>query len=125
MDFIDWCDLTLRKLSEVSQSLPAAQVYGVDESSLIEAVFGANAPSEYQYQAIFDAVRELRKNGLVSTLGDNSQWIVAEAGYQHSKDRRRFWREVCRLDLTFPEERQLLELVNRLSQHEDPDCASL
>jgi hypothetical protein len=124
MDFIDWCNLTLRKLIDVSQTSPSAQVYGVDESTLIKAIFGAEEVSG-QYQAIFDAMRELRKNGLVSTVGDNTQWIVTEAGRQHAKDRRRFWRDVCRVDLTFPEEGRLLELINRLSQHEDANCAWL
>jgi hypothetical protein len=125
MDFIDWCDLTLRKLIDIGQNSPEAQSYGVDEASLIDALFGTNKGAGNQYQALYDAARELRKNGLISTLDSNTQWIVTDAGHQHAKDRRRFWRDVCHVDLAFPEEGHLLDLVNRLSQHDDTNFAWL
>jgi hypothetical protein len=125
MDFVDWCDVVLRKLSELSQSSPMVQSYGVDESTLIEALFGADNVTENQYQSVFDAARELRRNELISSPGDDRVWLVTEAGRRHARDRRPLWRDICRIELTFPEERLLLDLVDRLSQHESPDLAWL
>jgi hypothetical protein len=123
MDFVDWCDAVLRKLLELSQSSPMAQSYGVGESTLIEALFSADNIAEHHYQSVFDAVRESRRNGLVSSPGDNTVWLVTEAGRQHANDRHQLWREVCRIEFAFPEESQVLELINMLSQHQDGELA--
>jgi TIR domain len=125
MDFVDWCDLALYKLNELSQSSPSAQTYGIDEWMLMEAAFGADTDSEHQHQAIFDVARELRKNGLISALDYNTQWVVTEAGRYHAGDRRRLWREICHTELAFPEEKQLLTLVNRSSHNAGTNLAWL
>lgn len=125
MDFVDWCGGILNKLVEISQTSLDAQTYGIDESTLAAALFGDD-PQGVQTQAMYSAVGELKTLGLVRGVGDNNgPWEVTETGRQHVNAMRLSWREICAVDLDFPEHRQLLQAINRLSVQTTPDYAWL
>ncbi|HVO42291.1 MAG TPA: toll/interleukin-1 receptor domain-containing protein [Aggregatilineales bacterium] len=132
MDFVDWCGTVLGKLVELGKTSPAAQSYGIGEDALLVVLLGADAEAELEarlspmFQALPNALRELRKNGLVKELGDGSHlWEVTESGRRYVTNRRALWRDICVLDVDFPPQKQLLEVLNELSQRTGDDGAWL
>jgi hypothetical protein len=130
MDFVDWCGTVLQTLVKVSQSSALAQAYGVDEATLLEALYdreaGTNTESQpaplepHHIGAMFSAVEELKACGFIGELGENSRvWEVTESGRRQARDARAFWRELCGTELDLPEQQQLLHLVNRLSEQQE------
>ena len=127
MNFIDWCETVLRKMIELGQIDLEAQSFGIDEDALSPVLFGTEIePQGYQIPAIYAAANELKLLGLVRELGENSAiWEVTEAGRHHAKAMRLLWRDICVVDLQFLQQRELLQIVNRLSQQIQTDCAWL
>ncbi len=129
MDFVDWCGTVLQTLVRVSQASAIAQAYGVDETTLLEALYSGEAQANPESKtatlephhtgAMLSAVEELKACGFIRELGENSRvWEVTESGRHQARDTRAFWRELCGTELDLPEQKQLLHLVNHLSEQQ-------
>lgn len=128
MDLVVWCGAVLQTLVKASQSSAIVQAYGVDEATLLETLYGGEVEAKsitlepHHSSAMFSAVEELKACGFIHELGENSQvWEVTEGGRRQAKDTRAFWREICSTELDLPEQKQLLHLVNRLSEQQEAD----
>ena len=125
MNFIEWCDLILIKLIELSQKDSTVRSIGVNHWQFTEFMLegeptilkGDNGSTFHN--AIVDAVTNLQDLGLVE---QDSQWKVTRTGRTLATDMLPLWWNICQEKLE-PEHQQLLHVVNRLSPYSEDGYA--
>ncbi len=125
MNFIEWCDLILIKLIELSQKDSTVRSIGVNHWQFTEfmlegepTILKEDNGSTF-HNAIVDAVTNLQDLGLVE---QDSQWKVTRTGRTLATDMLPLWWNICQEKLE-PEHQQLLHVVNRLSPHSEDGYA--
>ena len=125
MNFIEWCDLILIKLIELSQKDSTVRSIGVNRWQFTEfllegepAILKEDNGSTFQ-KGIVDAVTNLQDLGLVE---QDSQWKVTRTGRTIATDMMPLWWSICQEKLE-SEHQQLLQVVNRLSPHSEDGYA--
>lgn len=121
MDFIEWCDRVIATIKEMASASVDAQVYGIEDFEISQAIFIEDVECG---KAIFDATRQLAAVGLLEDRSDQ-HWLLTEAGKRYVSKPYTFWNETCTVELSFPQEKELLSLVNRLSPQADENCVAL
>jgi hypothetical protein len=120
MDFVDWCDIVLRKVIEITSSSLQARQMGVHDTEVINALFGDgadNVPGFWgspKHQSVHDALSNLAKVGLIITQQGGSFWQPTRLGRDVANDLTPLWEAICSLTLQ-QDQAQLLSTVNRLS----------
>jgi len=125
VNFIEWCDLILIKLIELSQKDSTVRSIGVNHWQFTEfmlegepTILKEDNGSTF-HNAIVDAVTNLQDLGLVER---DSQWKVTRTGRTLATDMLPLWWNICQEKLE-PEHQQLLHVVNRLSPHSEDGYA--
>ena len=120
MDFVDWCGAVLSQLLELFRSNPTLRSIGVDETTLVNAMFGDNAMDtpgfrgSSRHEAVIQAVAGLEAAGLVADRGLGPFVQPTQTARELAGDLTAVWEHICASKLD-PEEEELLKLVNRLS----------
>jgi hypothetical protein len=130
VDFIEWCDLVLGKLTEAMQTTPDTRIIGVDLYSLARTIFEPEFTSKPEFQestqrmGILDAMRELKDVSLIES--SSTFWKATKHGRElaREKDWIPLWEGICQERLE-PEEKHLLKIINKLSHHSAIDHAWL
>lgn len=126
MDFISWHSLVLKKLIELSESDENYWHIGVSADSLSKALFNqsiSNLAANNKGKAIIDALRELKNNRLIVPKGGYGNFFeLTLAAEQFATDFTPLWKSICSYELK-PKEQEVLEVVNRLSEHTADDHA--
>ncbi len=125
MNFIEWCDLILIKLIELSQKDSTVRSIGVNHWQFTEfmlegepTILKEDNGSTF-HNGIVGAVTSLQDLGLVE---QDSQWKVTRTGRTLATDMLPLWWSICQEKLE-PEHQQLLHVVNRLSPHSEDGYA--
>jgi len=128
LDFVDWCGRVLTAMAEVRRASTQARSMGTRDLEIAAVIFGQDAvfgPSGFhgseRHGAVNDALSELHQLGMVEE-SSQSFWRLGQAGEQALADQVALWTRLAQIELT-DERRQLLEVVNRLSEHQADDCA--
>lgn len=124
MNFIEWCDLILIKLIELSQKDSTVRSIGVNHWQFTEFMLEGEPTilkdnGSTFHNATVDAVTNLQDLGLVE---QDSQWKVTRKGRTLATDMLPLWWSICQEKLE-PEHQQLLHVVNRLSPHSEDGYA--
>jgi hypothetical protein len=125
VNFIEWCDLILIKLIELSRQDSTVRSIGVDQWQFSRFLLEGNPTSQEKYdgstfqKGLVDAVSSLLDMGLVE---QDSHWKVTKYGRTLAADMMPLWWSICQEQLE-PEHQQLLQVVNRLSPHTEDDHA--
>jgi hypothetical protein len=128
MDYVDWCTSILKELIDASFSDPKSWYTGVSIGSLARHFFGCDFDSvstTNQGHAIVDATESLEEMGLITRkdkVGRSLQ--VTRAGEELADDLTPLWEHICARRLR-PEQVQLLEIINELSEQKTADYAWL
>ena len=127
MDFVEWCDVVLIKLIEVSRKSQTSRGIGIDERFLASHVFDVdilNQPSFQEstyFRAMSNALSRLQQQGLVER---SPYWKVTRGGRAHADDTIPLWEAICQEPLE-DESRQVLQAINFLSVYTTSDHAWL
>jgi hypothetical protein len=128
LDFIDWCDLVLDKIIELTAASIDARNMGVGSNQqLPAALFGQDATSQPEFHeskarlGMYDALNQLADCYLVEEK-HGMFYKPTDIGEQVAKDKTELWEAFCNETLK-PEQEQVLRVVNRLSPHEAVDHA--
>jgi hypothetical protein len=125
VNLIEWCDLILIKLIELSRQDSTVRSIGVDQWQFSRFLLEGNPTSQEKYdgstfqKGLVDAVSTLQDMGLVE---QDSHWKVTKYGRTLAADMMPLWWNICQEQLE-PEHKQLLQVVNRLSPHAEDDHA--
>lgn len=126
MDFVNWCDIVLRKVIEATLASSDARSIGVDEFRIAQTIFGRTAtlPDFYdskRREAMHDALRSLESVLLIESPS-SSLWKATKLGRDlaSENDMTPLWQGICREKLD-QEHQQLLSVVNKLSPHVEGD----
>lgn len=128
MDIVEWCDLLLSKLVEISQTSPIVRMTGIDEDDLSKSMFPEKYASYQEFfnsnarGAVLDAAYELARLNLINV--DGAVFKVTKQGYECARDMIPLWEYICKKTLD-PEQQELLQVVNRLSHHPGSEFAEL
>ena len=127
MDFVEWCDIVLKKLIEASRNAQTSRGIGVDERFIASHLFDASITKQpgfhesTYHQAMLDALRRLQLQGLVEA---SPLWKVTRAGKAHAIDPILLWETIC-MESIENEYCEMLHAINTLGIREAFDHAWL
>jgi predicted nucleotide-binding protein len=130
MDFIEWCNVVLEKISEaIRAKSPQTVVDATHEGKIAETLFGEFfiAGTEFweseRPKALKQALKELKAAGLIEEPpAMSSLFAISPSGKEYLSDRGSFIEHVSQIEI--PDEQvRLLAAVNRLSNHPAEDHA--
>lgn len=133
MDFIDWCDLVLKKLIELADASPEARRLGFVSLRLLAGeMFGQETADQQlfretgQGKALLGAVEALENVNLITTKRSGSaiHIEVTQLGRAYADDPVPVWEEICKVQLD-GEQELLLKFVNQLSPRRGENFAWL
>lgn len=126
MDFVTWCDLVLRKVTEATSASLDARSIGADQYQIARAVFGQAAMEpgfhgSKRDEAMHDALKSLQSVFLIESSAI-LLWKATKPGKDliGENDMTPLWQEVCQEKLD-QEHQQLLSVVNKLSPQDGGD----
>jgi hypothetical protein len=128
MDFVDWCSLVLNRFIEVSRNDHQAWYVGIGPNAISEHFFNSSfhsMGSSPRSQAIVDATNELLNTGFITYKRKPfDTYLVTQRGIEVADDPILFWQNICSKKL-LPEQQELLNAVNGLSEKSENDFAYL
>lgn len=117
MSFIDWCGRVLKTLVAVLEEPEHSKRGVVDEIRFFHRLFGEDAQFKKspERDAMRDALKELKKEGLAEDRGNGNDWKATREGRKFAADIKQLRQEVSADEINEGEE-ELLRFVNLASQ---------